>query len=364
MTIHFSTHTKFIRNFAIALLGISSSLLPAQAGDTYKWTVQYVIDNSQVVYGQPQKVWPRRNRGLAISPDGKFLYAGYHHSLNGQGEVRKLAVGITDDFARATIRVLPGPLGKAIATDDKGRVYIANQSSVLVYDENLSQLQFSFQTSLSEGIAVVREGNELALYNSERQIGVVRRWVLEEKNGLIIGAVPAANYGEDGAFLLQAARGLRGVEVDSKGRAWVADSEGGRVFRVSKDGKSAESVDLESAMDIGFDGDRAYVTRGTDRVISVLEIESMKVLGHLAIPWEELEVSPLGNNRLGALSGIAMVPGKGFFVSNENGQTADFKSTYGKADAHTDLINGKLYRDAIIDDNDPILQALIVPDAK
>src|SRR6266853_5156778 len=53
----------------------------AAAGDAYKWSVQYLIDNSRTVFGRPQKVSPRHNRGLAISPDGKYLYAGYHHSF-------------------------------------------------------------------------------------------------------------------------------------------------------------------------------------------------------------------------------------------------------------------------------------------
>ena len=357
-------HSKFIRTATIALLGLSSTMIPAQAGDTYKWTVQYLVDNSQVVYGQSQKVWPRRNRGLAISPDGKYLYAGYHHGGNGQGEVRKIAIGIADDYARATVRVLPGPLGKSITTDDKGRVYIANESEVLIYDENLSQLQYSYQTALSEGVAVTRDGKDLVLYSTERQIGGIRRSVLTEKDGVITDATPTASFGSDGTVLIKAAQSLRGIEVDGKGRIWAADMEGGRVFRISKDGKTVESAEVTHAMDIGFDGDRAFVTCGISKVISVLETESMKLLGNLSAPWDELELSPTGNNRQGALSGIVTVPGKGFFVANETGQTGDFKSTYGRADAHTDLINGKLYRDAITDDNDPILQALVIPDAK
>lgn len=353
-----------LRNTTFSLLALGASLLPAHAGDTYKWTVQYVIDNSQVVYGQAQTAWPRRNRGLAISPDGKFLYAGYHHAGNGQGEIRKLTVGIADDFSRATVRVLPGPLGKSIATDDKGRVYIANEGDILIYDENLSQLQFSIQAGLCEGVAVVREGKDLSLYGTERQVGTVSKWTLEEKGGVITGATLNAAFGEAGTVALKGGVALRGVDVDSKGRAWVADSDGGRIFRISADGKNVETAEVLRPMDIGFDGDRAFVTRSTDRAISVFELESLKLLGNLAIPWDELEISPTGNDRKGGLSGIAIVPGKGFFVSNEAGQTADQKSTYGRADAHTDLVNGKLFRDAITDDNDPILQALVVPDAK
>jgi hypothetical protein len=341
-----------------------ASLVPAQAADTYKWTVQYIVDNSQLVQGQSQKIWPRRNRGLAISPDGKFLYAGYHHGGNGEGEVRKIAIGETEDYSRATPRVLRGPLGKAIATDDKGRVIIANEGEVLIYDADLSNLQFSFQHTLCEGVATVREGKDLILYTTDRQIGSVRRWVMEEKDGEIVNVVPANSFGENGELIIKNAGSLRGIEVDKQGRMWVADTTGGRVYRISKDGKNVESVELSSPMDIGLDGDRAYVSLSGERQIAVLEMESIKLLGNLSVPWNELELSPVGNNRKGALSGIAIAPGKGFFVSNESGQTADQKSTYGKPDSHTDMLNGKLYKDAFVDDNDPILRALSVSDAK
>jgi DNA-binding beta-propeller fold protein YncE len=364
MHFNFSAYCRSIRNATLAFVGFASTIVTAQAGDTYKWTVQYLVDNSQVVYGQSQKSWPRRNRGLALSPDGKFLYAGYHHGGNGQGEVRKLMVGMTDDFARATVRVLPGPLGKAIATDDKGRVYIANEGDVLVYDENLSQLQFTLQTDLCEGLAVVRDGKDLALYTAERQGGLVNRWTLEEKSGVIVGASLSLGFGEKGTAVIRPAVSLRGMDVDSKGRVWVTDMEGGRIFRLSKDGKTVESADVARPMDVAFDGERAFVSCGTERVIAVFELEGLKLLGNLAAPWDELELSPYGNNRAGGLSGIATIPGKGFFVTNESGQTLDQKSTYGRADSATDLIAGKLYRDATNDDNEPILQALSIPDSK
>ena len=359
---HFRTNAlrRLTCHMAIVLIGISSLL----AGDTYKWTVQYLIDNSQAVYGQSQKAWPRRNRGLAMSPDGRFLYAGYHHGGNGQGEVRKLMVGIPDDYVRATTRVLVGPLGKAIATDDKGRVFIANEGEILVYDDNLSQVQLSIQTALCEGIAVAREGNELILFAVERQIGRISSWVLEEKGGAIANATLRPAFGEGGEVFLKSSSSLRGTELDAQGRLWVTDFEAGRLYRISKDGKTIDQVDVDHPMDIGFDGGRAFVTRGTDRVIAVFEADTMKLLGNLAVPWDELELSPGGNARKSSLSGIVTVPGKGFFVSNESGQTKDQKSTYGRADAQTDLIDGKLYRDAFMDDNDPILQALVIPDGK
>jgi hypothetical protein len=57
------------------------------------------------------------------------------------------------------------------------------------------------------------------------------------------------------------------------------------------------------------------------------------------------------------LSGIVVWPGKGFFVANEAGQTANQRSTYGRVDDHSDTIDGKKFRDVFGDDNEPILRA-------
>jgi DNA-binding beta-propeller fold protein YncE len=349
------------RTFIALLVALAGGFLTAasHAGDTYKWTVQYLIDNSQQVFGRSQKVWPRRNRGIALSPDGKYLYLGYIHGANGGGEVRKVAVGVTDDFTKSTIRSLQGPTGKAIVCDDKGRVYIANEGEILIFDSNLHTQQQSIPVGMSEGLAVVREGGELVLYSSDRQFGALQRFVLEEKDAEIVSAKPAGFDGS-GQLEIPHSSSLRGLEVDPKGNIWIADNEAGRVFRVSKDGKQIDSAEVQNATDVGFDGGRAFVTRGKDRVIAVLETDSMKLLGNLSVPWEELELTPTGNNRNGALSGIAVVPGKGFFVTNETGQTANQKSPYGKADENTDFVAGKLYRDAYLDDNDPVLRALEV----
>jgi DNA-binding beta-propeller fold protein YncE len=355
-----SHHRKHRRaSLAALLLAAFLACVPAEAADTYKWTVQYLIDNSQPVFGQSQKVWPRRNRGLALSPDGKYLYAGYHHGPNGGGEVRKIALSITDDFGRATVHTLAGPLGKSIACDDRGRVYIANEGEVLIYDAELTSMHYSIPLATCEGVAVNREGRELALYATDRELGLLQRYVLDEKGDNVVGAAPAGFDGS-GVVSIHDAASLRGVDVDAKGNVWIADHDGGHVFRVSKDGKTIDKVDVPNAMDVAFLGDRVYVTRGKDRLIAVLQQSDLQLLGNLAVPWEELEIAPMGNNRGGALGGIVAIPGKGFYVTNESGQTAGQRSTYGRADDNTEIIGGTLYRDAFNDDNDPILRALEV----
>ena len=343
--------------FAACLLGLSSE---AVAGDAYKWSVQYLIDNSRTIFGRPQKVSPRHNRGLAISPDFKYLYAGYHHSFNNSGEVRRIRIDVAD-YDRATEALLPGVQGKSIATDDKGRVYICDMACVVVYDALLERREVRIPTTVCEGVVTAREGGQLVLYGTDREDGTLSRWVMQE-SGDEVTAATQSGFDGSGVMKVPGAFDLRGMTIDGKGNFWLADLKGNKVFRISQDGKDVKSVAVSLPMDIAIDGDRVFVTRSTERAITVLDGE-LNVIGSLNVPWEELELSPFGNSRNGALSGIVVVPGKGFFVANEAGQTANQRSTYGRIDDHSDFVNGKLYRDVFEDDNEPILRATEVETA-
>ena len=336
------------------------STRPASAGDAYKWTVQYLIDQSRSVFGHPQKISPRHNRGLAISADGKFLYAGYHHSADGIGEVRRIQIDVAD-FERATVALLSGVLAKGIATDDKGRVYICDTSAIQVYDAALETRLLRIPAGTVDSVATAREGGDLVLYGSDRDDGTLSRWVLKENGNGLSGAT-LGGFGGSGVFKVPGAVDLRGVKVDAKGNLWVVDLKGSKVFKMKADGSDVKSVEVKGPMDVAIDGQRVLVTRWYDRAITVLDDE-LNVLGSLSVPWEELELSPFGNNHDGRLSGIVTVPGKGFFVANERGQTANQKSTYGRIDKDSDLIDEKLFRDATHDDNEPILRGTEVSTA-
>lgn len=343
----------------VALVGAVS--LPAQpaAAESFRWSVQYLIDNSRTILDRPQSVAPRHVRGLALSPDGTSLYAGYAHGFANGGEVRRLAVD-TADFDRATLAVLRGPRGRAIATDDRGRVYIADENAVLVYDAALGERQLEVAARACEGLALAREKEGLALYTGNRQLGTVTRWILAENGARIVAATPAG-YGSGGVLAAPGATDVCGIEIDAAGNLWIADSKGGRVIRITPDGRGWLAVPVATPCDIAIEGDSVFITRASERGITMMDSE-MNTIGTLDVPWDVLELSPRGHP--GAmLSGIAAWPGRGFFVGNEAGKTAARRSIYGATDERSDFIGGRLFRDAFGDDNDPILRAMRVLEA-
>ena len=345
--------------FGISFLSLGFLLLAHSAGqaqETYKWSVEYIIDNSQSVMDRPQDKYPRQNRGLAISPDGKFLYAAYLHSFNNSGEVRRIELGVPD-YTDATVRVLQGVTAKAITVDPDGRVYLAESDQISIYDSHLREPQFAIDMPSCEGLAVVKEGGKIVLYASSRSRGTLVRWEIQTKDNRVVDA-QAKGLGGEGELKLPEAQSLRGVAIDSKGRIWVADLAGNKIYRVEADGKKIDSKEIPSPMAMAFDKDRCFVTQSEEHQIAIFDLD-LNYQGNLSVPWKDLELSAMGNNHLGGLAGIVMIPGKGFFVANPGGQTADQRSTYGKADGNSGIINEKPYTDTRLDDNEPILHAVL-----
>jgi len=310
--------------------------------DDLSWNITILIDQSETVFGDSQLTRPRNNRGLAISPDGQFLYAGYNDSLYSGGEVRRIDLTLDGNVAPVVSRVT-GARGKSIAVDDVGRVYLAEGTSILIYDASLSSLLFTvFGLTNSEGVAVVREDGLLILYNSDRTAGTLEKRILTEDGDGISSADLDLSFGTDGAIFLT--ENLRGVEVDDLGRVWVSGFGNDTVYRISSDGAVVDSIGVSSPMDIGFDGSTVLVTRYTDRLISRLDRESLSSLGTDLVPaWDNLALDPDGQGAGGALSGIVVLPGEGFYVANEQGQTLPFEDPPGSG--------------IFTDDNDPILFA-------
>jgi len=311
--------------------------------DNLDWSVQVLIDQSESVFGDSQYSRPRDNRGLALSPDGAYLYAGYNNSLYPSGEVRCIDPNRSGNVEPFISRI-PNVRGKAIAVDDLGRVYLAEGTTIEVYDHGLANHLFTISGLTNvEGVAVARQEDQLVLYNSDRTFGTLEKRILTEDDVYISNADLDIGFGVNGIVTL--AQNLRGVEVDEQGRIWVAGFGNDTLYRISPDGSTVDSIELSNPFDIGFDGDVVLVTRYTDRVISRFDADSMESLGSdITVPWEDLGLDSNEPDGEGALSGIAVIPGVGFFLANEAGQTLPFEEPPDSGN--------------FVDDNDPILFAV------
>jgi hypothetical protein len=239
-------------------------------------------------------------------------------------------------------------------------VYLAEGNLIEVYDADLKKLLISVPASNCDGVAVAKEGGDTVLYSTERDSGELHRFLIDTRFGSGGSKATPAGLGGSGILRIQGAESLRGVAVDSKGRIWIADEQANKVFRLDPDGSNQASVEVKKPLAIAFYDDTALVTRDTDEQIALVSPD-LVVVGNLSVPWEELDLAPYGNDRDGALAGIAVIPGgKGFYVADEHGQTANQKSTYGRTDQNSEVLDGKLYTDAFQDDNDPILRAVPV----
>jgi hypothetical protein len=360
----------------VFLIGILSIALPiatvgASPTSPTDWSVQYMIDQSQIVGGYSQFSDPRNNRGLALSPDGQYLYAGYNNpNLNPPApagrhdkQVRKIDTTVAD-YTDATVAILQGDRGKAIATDDQGRVYLAEGSDtdtidgpgIVIYDADLSTKLLTIPlvaTGLSkpEGVAVTREAGQLVLYVTDRSLKTLNRFLITEGPPLSATKDPGPTYP------IAIGAELRGVEVDPAGKIWMAGYGANKVFRVNSDGTGLTSTNIATPMDIGFCCGMVFVTQYQARTVIVLNQDDLSVVDTLTPPWTSLELDPDGQDGTGALSGIAVSKLSGtIYVANEAGQTANEHSTYGRTDSESGLIGDKFYTDMTHDDNGPILK--------
>jgi hypothetical protein len=308
------------------------------------WSVEHIINTSlsiclpdagsdspvcvDQVYGA------RNNRGLAISPDGRFLYLGY-------GDpgwiVRKVEIGHApaDNATAVKAQLKVDATGgrtwaKSIATDDAGRVYFTQDIEIQVYDADLATRLLTITGfTRTNGVHVVRAGpSRLYLYHTERgaTTGQLGRMVLDESAAFGGGSLAwsgDAEFGSGGSVDLgTTATDVRGLATDATGDIWVAD-RGGTVFRVSSSGALLGSVAVPEAFDVYVDGDHVLVSQ--DRVATIAVIERtaspLRAVATLSIPFTGLSLIPPPGVSSATLGGIDGRPGRDLFVAVEAGDS-------------------------------------------
>lgn len=333
------------------------------------WAVQYWVDADTAPAGYccTQFDKPTDNRGLALSPTGQYLYAGYNTGntddpnvpLGSQGEVRMIdtlgpALGET-----AVVHFLYGYRGKAIATDPQGRVYLAEglhesigtgpfnpetgefgnvsdlDRQVVIFNSTLTTLLFSFGSTGApsathyccfpagarpEGVTVIQQGTTLVLYITDRNRNVVYKFTTP---------VSSTSWTFQGETPVAGAASLRGIEVDPAGRIWIADpnigtdpvsgfplaSGPGGVFILNSDLTFNTFRPVPGALDVAFDAVNAFVTQGPNLAGSEISVISHAAPAFapgatlLRPPYESLNIDPNFNAERGIdprLSGIVV----------------------------------------------------------
>jgi hypothetical protein len=326
------------------------------------WSVQYVVDQdtkpqgyccaqNAMPSGASPEPEPDDNRGLALSPDGKHLYAGYNTGRNpnptidGQmGEIRRIDTSGPVLGEKRVDAVLYGFRGKAIAVDHHSRVYLAegnhelnhcpglsspltcgtpdSSNRLVIYDADLDSQLFNFTiaagvcppsssfpgagagdnclpgTARPEGVAVVTQADPgLILYVSDRNRGTLDKFV--SSNGKVTNWTFAGEFQVLAQAVAQGA--LRGMAVDAQGRIWIADWVDSGVFIVTWNSTTPSTSTssfvggISGAIDVGLDAVNAFVTtNGTPPLtsappqIQVVSQSMMVVTATLTPPYSSL----------------------------------------------------------------------------
>jgi len=302
------------------------------------WSVAHVVDVDDVIFGidqnatTPQNGIPRNNRGLALSPDERFLYLGYYNPPFKQRLVRKIDLNVTDDPAqnhRAVIAQLQLPRGTLpiwdIATDDRGRVYLALGTKIEIYNSNLQTppLYTISGFTACEGLATRRENGKPVVYATDRLDKTLERFVLVESTGETITSSRKAGLDGDGEVRIVGAGSPGGLDVGKYGTAWIADLGRGKIYRVDTAGRTVDSTVVEKAMDVAIDTTRGevYVSQYTLRTLKVLNVNGGKIKRTLTPPASDLKVNLKGETGWGALCGIAVASCARVYVANEKGRS-------------------------------------------
>jgi hypothetical protein len=268
------------------------------------WSIQAIVDPRTSVFGVPQTNGPRNLRGLAISPSGRYLYAGYLNTSSISAELRQ--IDLTLSGTAAIVNRAFGLGGKSIAVDDLGRVYVAGQERITVHTSSLTGPIFEIPGLIRcEGLTVTREAGELVVYSTDRTLGTLERRVLSESGGAITGAV-LSGLGGLGQLSIDPNGSLRNVKVDPSGRIWVVAYAGNRVYRLDPDGGGLVSTHVEQPFDLGFDGPYVLVTHDLARDITRLDANTLAAVPPgAAPPWTTSAWS--STDRLSALTGLVVL---------------------------------------------------------
>ncbi len=297
------------------------------------WSVQHITDVDDVIFGfdqgQQLNPAPRDVEALALSANERHLYLSYHLTHD-KRVVRKINLEVADpaDNHAGVVAQLQFPNGtvpiEALATDDRGRVYISLGAEIRLYDSNLTTLLHTLTGFTDcEGIATRRENGKMCVYATDRLDKSLERFELTEGAGEAVSAAAKAGLDGDGEVVIPNSTTPRGVAIQSNGLIWVADNSANAVIRFYQTGVFRGSTNVLKAHDLAIDASRAevFVSQGVERTIKVINIWNGQIKRTLTPPGPALNLDLDGDLGDGALTGLDIASCKRVFVANRRGRS-------------------------------------------
>jgi hypothetical protein len=227
-------------------------------------------------------------RGVEVAEQAgnNSVYYSYIQTTGNNRQVNR----VSDASPYATLNTL-GNLGdqpKAVATDDRGNVFIAFRNS----GNTSSYLQSSTATFGSSsnsagtspvigGITAYSSGSTYYALAGFESGGLIRRYDVTTPGTMALDTT----FGALGSYSIPGASDIRGVEVDAAGNIFAASRGDNKLYRVSADLSTVNSVNLTRAMDVALYGGNAYVTsyNGTNSLISVYDTTTLALVDTITI---------------------------------------------------------------------------------
>jgi len=246
-----------------------------------------------------------RSVALGQNPGNDSVYIGYIQT-SGNRDVRRFDTDAPYAFLNSRSPVSGGDQPKAIATDDRGNVFIGNrisggQNAIIKTHSTTLVEQSSFDASGSEfgGLATWESGGNYYLYIAREAGRQIHRYNITNP----LAPSVDLTFGIGGVYTLPLASStsgvLRGLSIGDDGTIFVtsrADSVNGgltegALHRITPDLLTVTSAVVPRAMDVALFGGRAYATsyNGANSLIRALDATTLAFV-------EDITISTLDGN--------------------------------------------------------------------
>lgn len=241
------------------------------------------VPTFSLAYGQASGT-TNQMRSVAVSRDGvsNSVYFGFIQT-SGNRNVRQHDWNAPYAFLNSRSPASGGDQPKAIATDDRGNVFIANRLSgtndAIIRTHSPSLVQQATLNTLSTndfgGIAWQKVGNDHFLYLTREASGIVQRFNANNPLAITLDT----SWGTGGSFTVPTGTSLRGIDVAADGTLYIASRVDNKLYKVSSDLSTTSSITIAANQDVALFGGKAYATSysGNQSKISVVDLASFSV---------------------------------------------------------------------------------------